>query len=79
MIATGEQHSVREFVELAANFLDMSIQWRGSGIDGMGCDASGVPIVRVDPNYFRPTEVDSLLGGPTKARAKFGWQTIEKF
>lgn len=73
VIATGEQHSVREFVERAAEILDMKIQWHGSGIDEYGCDENGKVIVRVDPRYFRPTEVETLLGDATKAREKLGW------
>jgi GDPmannose 4,6-dehydratase len=74
VVATGEQHSVREFVELAAGHVGMSIQWRGSGVDEVGFDANtGKEIVRVDPRYFRPTEVETLLGDPTKARNKLGW------
>ena len=74
VIATGEQHSVREFVERADGCLGMRIEWRGSGIDEQGVDAStGRVIVRVDPRYFRPTEVDTLLGDATKARARLGW------
>ena len=74
VIATGEQHSVREFVERAGGCLGMRIEWRGSGVDEQGVDAStGRVIVRVDPRYFRPTEVDTLLGDATKARARLGW------
>jgi GDPmannose 4,6-dehydratase len=74
VIATGQQHSVREFVMHAAGCLGMQIEWRGDGIDETGVDAdSGRPIVRVDPRYFRPSEVDSLLGDASKARAKLGW------
>jgi GDPmannose 4,6-dehydratase len=73
VIATGKQYSVRQFVEAAANELGMSIRWRGSGIEEKGFDANGRCIVAVDPRYFRPTEVDSLLGDPTKARQKLGW------
>jgi GDPmannose 4,6-dehydratase len=75
VIATGEQHSVREFVSRAAAELGMSIEWRGSGLDEEGVDVStGRAIVRVDRRYFRPTEVDTLLGDATKARAKLGWK-----
>jgi GDPmannose 4,6-dehydratase len=74
VIATGEQHSVRHFVEQAAEHLGMRIAWRGSGVDEIGVDInSGNVIVRVDPHYFRPTEVDTLLGDSTKARTKLGW------
>jgi GDPmannose 4,6-dehydratase len=75
VISTGEQHSVREFVELAAAQLGYSIEWRGSGVEEHGVDtASGRVIVRVDPRYFRPTEVDTLLGDASKARDKLGWR-----
>jgi GDPmannose 4,6-dehydratase len=74
VIATGEQHSVREFVERAARHLGMDIEWRGSGVEEEGVDrVSGRVLVRIDPRYFRPTEVDTLLGDPSKARAKLGW------
>src|SRR6202050_2724248 len=74
VIATGKQFSVRHFVESAGALLDMKIGWRGNGIDEIGTDATtGRTIVRVDSRYFRPTEVESLLGDPTKAREKLGW------
>lgn len=74
VIATGEQHSVREFVSIAAKSLGMDIRWSGQGVDEVGTDtASGRVVVRVDPRYFRPTEVDTLLGDATKARDKMGW------
>jgi GDPmannose 4,6-dehydratase len=72
VIATGEQHSVREFVDIAARTLGMKIQWNGKGIHETGL-LDGRTVVAVDPAYFRPTEVDSLLGNPTKAREKLGW------
>jgi GDPmannose 4,6-dehydratase len=75
VIATGQQHSVREFVEVAANKLDISIRWEGEGLDEKGVDQrTGNEIVLIDPRYFRPTEVDTLLGDSTKARKKLGWQ-----
>jgi GDPmannose 4,6-dehydratase len=75
VIATGEQHSVREFVTRAGAELGMTVEWRGSGLEEQGVDAkSGRAIVKVDPRYFRPTEVDTLLGDATKARTKLGWQ-----
>ena len=74
VIATGEQHSVREFVERAGECLGLRIEWRGSGLDEQGIDAAtGRVMVRVDPRYFRPTEVDTLLGDATKARSRLGW------
>lgn len=74
VIATGEQHSVREFVEIAAKELEIEISWKGDGVDEIGVDASGKEIVKVDPRYFRPTEVETLLGDPTKAQTKLGWR-----
>ena len=75
VIATGEQHSVREFVSRAASQLGMNIEWRGSGVDEKGIDAAtGNAIVEVDRRYFRPTEVETLLGDSSKARAKLGWK-----
>ncbi len=75
VIATGEQHSVREFVTRAAQRLGIDVEWRGHGVDEQGIDRlSGAVIVKVDPRYFRPTEVETLLGDPTKARMKLGWK-----
>jgi GDPmannose 4,6-dehydratase len=74
VIATGAQHSVRNFVEAAASELGMRIRWEGKGVHEVGIESSRAePIIRVDPHYFRPTEVESLLGDPTKAREKLGW------
>jgi len=73
VIATGEQHSVRDFVNAAAAELGISIRWEGSGVDEKGYDQDGRCIVAVDPRYFRPTEVDTLLGDASKARRKLGW------
>ena len=75
VIATGEQHSVREFVVRAGNALGMDVQWEGSGVEEHGIDrTTGKTIVRIDPRYFRPTEVDSLLGDPRKARELLNWK-----
>jgi GDPmannose 4,6-dehydratase len=75
VIATGEQHSVREFVERTSTELGMQIEWQGSGVDEQGIDVqSGRTLVKVDPRYFRPTEVETLLGDPSKAQAKLGWR-----
>jgi GDPmannose 4,6-dehydratase len=75
VIATGQQHSVRELIELAAAKLDLRIAWEGRGITEKGIHAaSGKPIVAIDPRYFRPTEVDTLLGDAGKARRKLGWE-----
>jgi len=73
VIASGTQHSVRDFVNKAAKELSIDISWKGSGIDEKGYDASGKCIIEVDSRYFRPTEVESLLGDATKAREKLGW------
>src|SRR5271170_2896469 len=70
VIATGEQHSIREFVEAAAEELDLSLRWRGAGTDERGYDEFGNCIVRLDPHYLRPAEVDSLLGHAAKAKSK---------
>nr|WP_070990081.1 GDP-mannose 4,6-dehydratase [Halofilum ochraceum] len=80
VIATGEQHSVREFVETAAHELGMTIEWRGEGVDEYGIDAAiGRTVVEVDPNYFRPTEVETLLGDPSKAERELGWTPTTRF
>lgn len=73
VIATGLQYSVRDFVNAAAKELNMEIRWEGTGIDEKGYEANGKCIVQVDPRYFRPTEVETLLGDPTKAKQKLGW------
>jgi GDPmannose 4,6-dehydratase len=78
VIATGEQHSVREFMEAAALAIDMRIEWTGRGVDERGV-WNGKTIVTVDPGYFRPTEVESLLGDARKARQKLGWQPKIQF
>jgi GDPmannose 4,6-dehydratase len=75
VLATGEIHSVREFVEKAFAQIDVPIAWEGVGVEEKGFDAkSGRVLVQVDPRYFRPTEVDLLVGDPSKARSKLGWQ-----
>lgn len=74
VIATGEQHSVRDFIDAAARELDLTIQWRGQGTEEKGYTPAGECVVTVDPRYFRPTEVETLLGDASKARAKLGWQ-----
>ena len=73
VIATGEQHSVREFVECAAEKLGMPLRWEGEGVNEKAYTADGRCIVAIDPRYFRPTEVDSLLGDASKARAQLKW------
>ena len=80
VIATGETHEVREFVELAFRSAGITINWRGSGVEEEGIDAStGKVLLAVDPRYFRPTEVDLLLGDPTKAKEKLGWEPTVTF
>lgn len=74
VIATGEQFSVRDFVDAAAKELDIHIRWDGAGVDEKGYDENGRCVVAVDPRYFRPTEVETLLGDPSKAKAKLGWE-----
>jgi GDPmannose 4,6-dehydratase len=73
VIATGEQHSVRDFVNEACRVIDMQLEWRGAGVDEQGLWNGRVVIV-VDPGYFRPTEVESLLGDAAKARTQLGWR-----
>jgi GDPmannose 4,6-dehydratase len=80
VLATGETHSVREFVELAFAQIGGQIEWRGSGVDEQGIDTrSGKTIVAVDPRYFRPTEIDRLVGDASKARRVLGWQVKHGF
>ena len=80
VLATGESHSVREFVEKAFSHIGRAIAWRGRGVEEKGVDKStGEVLVEVDPRYLRPTEVDSLLGDPSKARAKLGWRHKTSF
>ncbi len=73
VIATGRQHSVREFVQCCATLLDLDLTWQGTGVDEQALDASGNVVVAVDPRYFRPTEVETLLGDPGKAQRELGW------
>lgn len=73
VIASGVQYSVRQFVERAAQEVGIAVSWKGEGVDEKGFDAQGRCIVSVDPRYFRPTEVETLLGDASKARAKLGW------
>jgi GDPmannose 4,6-dehydratase len=74
VIATGQQHSVREFVEAACAKVDIQITWKGRGEDEKGYDQKGNCLVEVDPRYHRPTEVETLLGDPSKAQEKMGWK-----
>merc|ERR1711924_303588 len=74
VVATGETNTVRSFIELAFDCIGTSILWRGSGVDEVGyCKKSGKELVKIDPKYFRPTEVELLIGDPTKAKEKLGW------
>ncbi|KAA3675649.1 GDPmannose 4,6-dehydratase [Paragonimus westermani] len=75
VIATGEKHTVREFTTLAFAHVDIHIQWVGEGLNEVGVDSStGIVRVRVEPRYFRPAEVDLLVGDSSKARAQFNWE-----
>jgi len=80
VIATGETHTVREFVEAAFKHVDVEIEWRGEGVNEKGIDKeTGKVLVEVDPKYFRPTEVDLLIGDPSKAKEELGWEPEVKF
>jgi GDPmannose 4,6-dehydratase len=80
VIATGEMHSVREFIELSFEHVGTRIDWKGKGVDETGINAAtGKTLVRIDPQYYRPAEVEQLLGNPAKARAKLGWEPKVKF
>jgi GDPmannose 4,6-dehydratase len=80
VLATGETHSVREFIELAFSKVGRTIEWKGSGVDEVGIDAtSGDTLVKIDRRYFRPTEVDLLLGDPSKAERLLGWKHTVSF
>ena len=74
-ISTGEQHSVRDFIEIAAKEIDIEVRWKGEGVDEVGIDTKTENIIiRIDKRYFRPTEVETLLGDSTKAKNKLNWQ-----
>jgi len=80
VLGTGEMHSVREFVELAFSMIDVKIEWSGEGVDEVGKDSeTGQVLVKVDPRYFRPTEVELLLSDPSKAKEKLGWTFTTPF
>ncbi|HEV2709566.1 MAG TPA: GDP-mannose 4,6-dehydratase [Edaphobacter sp.] len=79
VIATGQQYSVREFVQRCAKLLELDLTWQGTGIDEKALDAKGNVVVAVDPRYFRPTEVETLLGDPTKAQRELGWTPRTSF
>lgn len=80
VIATGETHTVREFVQIAFSYIDIDIVWEGKGVDEIGLDSkTGKVLVSVDPYYFRPTEVDLLVGNPANAKQKLNWEPKVKF
>jgi GDPmannose 4,6-dehydratase len=80
VVATGEVHTVRELIEESARHLDMDLVWEGQGLEEKGIDRkTGQQIVGIDPKYFRPAEVDLLVGDATKAREKLGWDPQTKF
>lgn len=79
VIATGIQYSVREFVDIAAKELGIQVRWQGEGVNEKGYDTNDKCIVAVDPRYFRPTEVETLLGDPSKAKEKLGWTPRTSF
>jgi GDPmannose 4,6-dehydratase len=79
VIATGEQHSVRDFVQRCAKLLDLDLTWQGTGLDEKAIDKQGNVVVAVDPRYFRPTEVETLLGDPSKAKRELGWTPRTSF
>jgi len=80
VIATGKQYSIREFVEACAPYFNMNIEWSGSDLEEVGVDSkTGKIVVRIDPKYFRPAEVESLLGDATKAKEKLGWSINYNF
>ena len=80
VVATGETHSVREFADKVFARLDMPLEWQGHGVHEKGIDANtGKIVVEIDPKYFRPAEVDLLLGDPAKAKASLGWEPRTSF
>tara|TARA_S200000501_G_scaffold271423_1_gene255164 strand:- start:5744 stop:6781 length:1038 start_codon:yes stop_codon:yes gene_type:complete len=80
VLATGENHTIREFAELSFKELGIIIDWEGKGVDEVGIDSkTGKAMVKIDPQYYRPTEVDQLLGDSSKAREKFGWVSKTSF
>ncbi len=80
VVATGEMHTVREFIEKSFAHVGRTIEWQGQGVDEVGIDTTtGKVVMRVDPKYFRPAEVEQLLGDPSKAKDKLGWEPTVKF
>jgi GDPmannose 4,6-dehydratase len=72
VIASGKQYSVRDFINLSCKFLDLKIAWKGNGLNEIGL-IEGKDVIKIDPRYFRPTEVETLLGDPSKAKSKLNW------
>jgi GDPmannose 4,6-dehydratase len=79
VVATNETHSVREFAEATCNSFGIDLRWQGYGLDEVGVDEDGRAIIRIDPQYFRPAEVDLLIGDYSKAREKLGWEPQTRF
>lgn len=79
VIATGETHSVRDLIEIAAKYLDLGLSWQGEGLEEKGYDKKGNLIIEVDPHFFRPAEVDVLLGDANKAKRRLGWEPENEF
>ena len=80
VIATGEMHSVREFIELAFHYVGISVEWQGEGVNEKGIDANTKKVlIEIDPKYFRPTEVEQLLGNPKKAERQLNWKPKTTF
>jgi GDPmannose 4,6-dehydratase len=80
VLATNETHTVREFIEVASEKLGIDLEWRGEGVDEIGVDLNtGKTIIKIDPSYFRPAEVDLLIGNPAKAKRIMGWEPKVKF
>jgi len=79
VVATGEQYSVREFVQRCAKLLELELTWSGTGLEEKAVDNNGSTVIAVDPRYFRPTEVETLLGDPSKAKRELGWTPRTSF
>ena len=80
VLATNETHSVREFIELSCKHLSIDLEWKGDGVDEIGIDnSSGETIIKINPKFYRPTEVDSLLGDPSKAKKILNWNNDTSF
>ena len=79
VIATGQQYSVRDFIQRCAEHLELGLTWKGSGVEEQACDQDGKVVVAVDPRYFRPTEVETLLGDASKAQRELGWTPRTSF